>query len=152
MTAINHAITGSIIGFVVINPFFAIPLALVSHFVLDTLPHFGNKKNPNWIKSKWFKRVLVIDITLTTIYGLSILLLHPSNYLIAFICAVVATLPDLIYLRNFIRANRNKHIKMNDFIKYSTLIQWSEKPIGIVVEIIYFVFSLLVATIFLHLV
>ena len=151
MTAINHALTGSIIGFVVVNPFLAIPLALLSHFILDMLPHFGNQKDKDWIKSKWFKLVLGIDIILTIIFGITLLILHPNNYLIAFICALIATSPDLIYFKNFIRANSNKKIKTNLLIKFSSVIQWYEKPIGLIIEITYLILSVSILRLILNL-
>lgn len=41
MTATNHALTGAVIVAAVSNPVISLPLALLSHFVLDSLPHFG---------------------------------------------------------------------------------------------------------------
>src|SRR5690242_2115662 len=41
MTATNHALSGAVIALAVKNPVLAIPLAFVSHFVLDLLPHYN---------------------------------------------------------------------------------------------------------------
>lgn len=40
MTATGHAIIGTIIAAKVGNPSFAIPLAIVSHFIADAIPHW----------------------------------------------------------------------------------------------------------------
>ena len=40
MTATGHAIIGTIIAAKVGNPTLAIPLAIVSHFLMDTIPHW----------------------------------------------------------------------------------------------------------------
>ena len=44
MTATNHALTGAAIATLgKATPICAIPLAFASHFVCDSLPHFGLK-------------------------------------------------------------------------------------------------------------
>ena len=60
MTATNHALTGALIAAVVPNPVVGLPLALLSHFVLDALPHFGahTVAKPS---SKEFRAILIFD-------------------------------------------------------------------------------------------
>ena len=43
MTATNHALTGATIATLVRQPYLAIPLAFLSHFFCDALPHFDIK-------------------------------------------------------------------------------------------------------------
>lgn len=43
MRAINHTITGATIGALIQNPVIALPIALISHLVLDIIPHSGDK-------------------------------------------------------------------------------------------------------------
>ena len=138
MTATNHALTGALIGFSVSDPFIAIPLAFISHFVLDIVPHFGsNTKNDDWVKSINFKILLAVDIIFCIILGLAILILRPRNYLLAFICAIIATSPDLVHLKRFINVNKDKTHKPNWFEVFSGRIQWFEKPSGALVEFVY---------------
>ena len=61
MTATNHALTGAIIGFTVVAPL-AFLVAILSHFVLDAIPHFGANVPDNMhIKNIWFKKYLVAE-------------------------------------------------------------------------------------------
>lgn len=145
MTAINHALTGSIIGLAVGDPFIALPLAFLSHFVCDALPHFGKDKNDdNWIKSRSFKRMLLVDASLCVLLVLLLFMLKPYNWFIAVLCAFVATSPDLVWFGKFMALNRGSKWKSNAFARFSSAIQWFQRPIGAVVEIAW-----LAATIFI---
>lgn len=139
MTATNHALTGALIGFIVGQPLLALPLALASHFVCDALPHFGPSKPANWIKTKEFKRLLTIDASMCVLLVAILAGLHPIHWLLASICAFVATSPDLLWLDRFIKAQRGKRWKPSAFDKFASGIQWFEKPIGAVVEAVWLV-------------
>lgn len=142
MTAINHAITGSIIGLTISNPFIAVPLAFISHYLLDIIPHFGSKQdNDKFIKSKKFKIFLSIDILLCIILAVSLFIIKPTSYLIVILCAFIATTPDLVNLKRFILINLNKEYKPGLLYKMSAFIQWFERPIGLNVEIAWFLAS-----------
>jgi hypothetical protein len=41
MTAVNHAVFGSLVVAYAGNPIIGLPLAFLSHFLLDAMPHFG---------------------------------------------------------------------------------------------------------------
>jgi hypothetical protein len=59
MTATNHGLMGIVIGAYMPLPY-AIPVAFVSHFILDALPHYGiPQKQRN--RSKIYKRVVTVD-------------------------------------------------------------------------------------------
>jgi hypothetical protein len=62
MTATNHVITGAILVAAIKNPVVALPLALASHFVLDYLPHFGDKTGLTKRTTNRFKVMIGIDI------------------------------------------------------------------------------------------
>lgn len=151
MTALNHAVTGSIIGFILSNPFLALIFAFLSHFILDMIPHFGNKSNKNWIKTKTFRYFLIIDIFLTIDYGLLILFIHPDHYILSFWCAFIATSPDLAYLKGFIYSLRNKVYKPGRIVQLFAKIQQSESYYGIIIELTYLFGALNIANIYLKL-
>jgi hypothetical protein len=44
MTISNHFATGALIAYAIKQPYLAFPLAFVSHFALDVLPHYGAPK------------------------------------------------------------------------------------------------------------
>jgi hypothetical protein len=90
MTATNHAITGAIIAVVIDKPVIALPLALLSHFAQDALPHFGYAGHGGYregLKHRSLKYVMLADL-LSFIPFLAILLVHNASiwvYLAAFL-------------------------------------------------------------------
>ncbi len=82
MTATAHALAGAVIATKISNPFIGLPLAFLSHFILDTIPHwdFGT----NWQRKS--KLRLVSESVLDVIAGILIVYflfspLVPSAYL-----------------------------------------------------------------------
>lgn len=149
MTATNHAITGALIGLIVGQPALALPTAFLSHFVCDAIPHYGNDKLS--LRSKNFKRLLVTDAGLCILLVALLALRHPAHWLLAAICAFVATSPDLLWFPRFVAAQR-PHQKRAPESKLSRLlgsngIQWFQRPIGAAVEAFWLLagLSLLVA-------
>jgi putative flippase GtrA len=139
LTAINHALTGALIGFSVSNTLLAIVLAFVSHFILDSIPHFGKQDGGDkWLKSKTFKSMLIVDTGLCFLLVVLISANHPLNYILAVVCAFVAASPDLFSINRFYSVINNKKWKPNLYTKFAGGIQWFEKPIGAAVEITWF--------------
>lgn len=137
MTAINHALTGATIGLIVKNPVLAFPIAFLSHFVCDAIPHFGAGKNSHKLKltSKAFKLMLVVDGSLCILLVAILFTAKPDNYFVASLCAFLATSPDLVWINKFIRAQSKKTWRPSMYSKFASVIQWFEKPIGAVVEV-----------------
>ena len=144
MTATNHALTGAVIALAVKNPALAIPLAFASHFATDALPHFGIhikdvfKRN----HSKQFRIVLITDLILASLLGLSILTFlgsKTSNLELA-ACMFAAVSPDLVWGIRFFKEIIRKAYKPPQewFSKFHLWIQWSETPYGIIVELLWF--------------
>ncbi|HET7059966.1 MAG TPA: hypothetical protein VFH99_01450 [Candidatus Saccharimonadales bacterium] len=139
MTAINHALTGAVIGLVVGEPLIAIPAALVSHFVCDALPHFGSNLPPmTYLKTKNFRHYIVSDASLCILLVICLAILQPQHWLLASVCAFVATSPDLLWINKYLKMRRGKKWKRNVYEKFAGNIQWFEKPIGAVVEVTWF--------------
>src|SRR3989344_6063168 len=64
MTATAHALIGASIAAKVVNPIFGIPLAIISHFVADLVPHWDagtnhRQKSPTRLKLEATADVLV---------------------------------------------------------------------------------------------
>lgn len=138
MTATNHALTGAIIGLSLGNPYIAIPCALVSHFVCDSIPHFGFQ-GKKAISSKNFARLLVIDATACGILVVLLGVSHPLHWLLAAVCAFTASSPDFMWLPEFIRARRHQRPKRRRHIlHFHHVIQWFQRPIGALVEVAWF--------------
>jgi hypothetical protein len=141
MRAINHALTGGAIGFIITEPALSVPLAFVSHFVLDIIPHSGSSLPEDVeIKSKKFKYTLIIDAILCILLVALLALFHPRNWAIAAICAFVAAMSDFYSFPKYLRARRNKKQKKESiYAKFASDIQWFERPIGWVVETAWFI-------------
>ncbi len=149
MLAINHALTGALIGISVGEPVLALPAAFLSHYLCDALPHFGSTMPiKKWLRTKTFLRLLISDAVLCIALVLALALLQPNHWLLASACAFVATVPDIFWINQFITAKRGKTWKPNVFSRFSRDIQWFERPIGSVVELAWAVAALSVLSIF----
>jgi hypothetical protein len=139
MRAVNHALTGAIIGLAVPTPWLALPLAVVSHFVCDAIPHSGG--DDSTVASKRFALLLLADallcIGVVTVLGFS----GVQGWLLAAVCAFLATAPDALWLPGYIRARRGQtmNLRENWFMRLAKDIQWFERPIGAVVEVAWFI-------------
>lgn len=139
MRAINHALTGAVIGLTIASPVIALPIAFLSHFVLDIIPHFGmDKENEKFMNSKIFALSLLLDSILCFILVIFLKINHPVNYTQAAICAFLAASPDLFSINLYIKKLTNNQWKPNIYSKFASTIQWFERPIGGVVEIVWF--------------
>jgi hypothetical protein len=146
MTATNHALTGAVIAAALPAPLLAIPLALASHIAIDALPHFGDDAEE--FSSRKFKYMLFIDLLICIAIAAIILAFRPEHWFLLITCAFIATAPDILWLPDFIAAHKGKPMpKYGKIRQFLSDVQWSQKPVGIIVEILWFgaLFSILVA-------
>ena len=142
MTGFNHGLTGVVIGLAVKEPFLALPLAFISHFVCDVIPHFGLKAK----KSHQNNIVHLVDLLL--ILSLITFLLITNVGWVPVLALVLAGSPDFAWLYRY--EIKEKWLKqklgpMNKFNAWHAKIQWSETvwP-GALVEAIYATVMLIV--------
>lgn len=136
MTATNHALTGAAIGLIVGQPILAIPLALVSHFVLDAIPHFAFSNEPESVlATDLFRNYLVIEALVCFLIVCFLFATQPVNWLLAAVCAFVAASPDFLHINKYIKKRQGKRWQPSKFSKFAADIQWFQRPIGGVVEI-----------------
>lgn len=143
MVATNHALTGAIIGLSIGSPI-ALPLAFLSHFVLDSIPHFGD--DDKRISKLSFILQLLIDAGFCGLLVVGLFFSgNPSWVLVAF-CAFLAASPDFMWLPRFLRARqgRKEAVATNPVLRFHSWIQWFQRPIGAVVEIVWLAGSLLI--------
>ena len=132
MTATGHALTGALVATVVKQPLLAIPLAFLSHFVCDALPHLGFEDFS--FGSKILQRWLIVDGIVVALVLASIVLFIASPLLVV-VCACVAMSPDVMWLYHGLRGNtEDKHGSLATF---HGAIQKYEEPIGVVVDIVW---------------
>lgn len=139
MIAINHALTGALIGLSIGHPA-ALPLAFASHFVLDSIPHYGNEENVS-IGSRRFAAQLTLDMILCALMVLVLAIAGPANWMLAAACAFLAASPDFMWMPRFLRArNGKKESKSKNIaLRFHSWIQWFQKPIGALVEAVWLV-------------
>lgn len=145
MTAVNHALTGAVIGLVIGEPWLALPLALVSHFICDAIPHFrSDLPEKELFQSNWFKKYLIAEAILVFVILGFIVLAHPVNWQLAVACSAFAVAPDLLSFNRFNKVSSNKKWKPGRFVKFASDIQWFERPIGAVVEVAWAVAAIII--------
>lgn len=155
MTSSNHVMTGAVIAVAVKRPELAIPLAFLSHFVLDAIPHFGMyendviRRNKHWL----FRTVLSVDLPLmiallVVIPQLAAAVVAPW---IVFSTMAAAILPDSVWVYRFIKEVKTQQWEPGGrFVRFHQAIQWFEQPVGLVVELpwlgaMFFIFDKLVS-------
>lgn len=120
MTGFSHATTGVVIALAVHNPILAFPLAFISHFVLDALPHYGDDTLDG--TDRFFRRFIIADAVAG--FGITILamIFIPEKSLAIALCGALATIPDLMWLPNHIR--QVKHLESKP---HNRLMRWHHK-------------------------
>ncbi len=91
-----HTLVGLAIAKQIPNPFLSAPLALLSHFVLDSIPHWDFFTNGHDLY-RWRKWSIALDFTLGLFFGLFFIFQSLPNQTQAFnygLCAFMACLPD----------------------------------------------------------
>lgn len=132
MTGLNHAATGITIALLVKRPEFALPVALLSHFVLDMIPHslVAHSK-------KIMTPYLIAEAILCTALTIACMVAFPEYWLLIGFCAVFAFLPDFFWPFFYNGMLRDKPF-FKKFYVFHKKIQWSETYRGWLVEILYF--------------
>ncbi len=149
MRAVNHALTGALIGLTVSEPLLALPAALVSHYILDAIPHHGSRDD-SWLKTKSFRYSLYIDALLCSLFVAALIIIEPARWFQAVVCAFIAAAPDLLSFNRYLHIVRRKAWRPSAYAKFAHDIQWFERPIGAVVEVVWFGASLVLLLSFLY--
>ncbi|PIZ62906.1 hypothetical protein COY17_01640 [Candidatus Saccharibacteria bacterium CG_4_10_14_0_2_um_filter_52_9] len=145
MRAVNHALTGALIGLTVAEPAVAVPAAVVSHYICDVIPHYGSsQKGDTSLRASSFRSGLYIDAALCL--GIVVLLAvrQPSHWLLAAVCAFAAAAPDLLSANRYFKVVARKRWQPNLYSRFATGIQWFERPIGAVVETAWLVATIII--------
>ncbi len=140
MTAINHALTGAVIGLLVGEPILAVPAAIASHFVCDALPHFASRMpKEKLLRTRGFRNYLIIEAVLCFALVVSLFIIQPAHWLLASICAFAATSPDFLWINRYIKTRRGQKWRSSSFARFAGGIQWFQRPVGAFVEVAWFV-------------
>ena len=130
MLATNHALTGIIIGATLPLPV-AIPVAFVSHFVLDMIPHFGIKKSK---RNKSYKYKIIVFTDTIIALSLAVYAAYIGWWEIFWV-GWVAYGPDAYWVYLYFKQNKSMNLKVtNKFAKFHESIQ-TERWWGLFIEI-----------------
>lgn len=133
MTATNHSITAANLALIT-KTWWILPIALVSHFVLDALPHFGSTKGKDIDKK--FIVVYTIDFILLCSLWLIVLLVTGHFRYLVIAAMTAAALPDVVWIYRLILKLRKKIVpKKNILTRFHTAIQWGERSWGWTIEL-----------------
>lgn len=132
MTGLNHALTGITIAIVVKRPELALPLAFLSHFILDMTPH----SLMDIASKKTFRGYLIVEAVSMVTVTVVAMLLFPDQWFLIGLCAMLAFLPDMLWPFYHNGSLREKRF-FRPFYLFHQKIQWSETKRGFVFEGLY---------------
>jgi hypothetical protein len=133
MTGLNHVLTGAAIGLAIQQPILVVPLAILSHFILDVIPHFDHEVYRHG--SKYFIRIMALDTSVSVSSIIALMIFFPAHAWVIALGAFFAILPDLLWPIHY-ATGRKKHW----YFTFHSMIQWFERPPGLLVEACYLVF------------
>lgn len=141
MTGVNHTITGALVAVTINKPALALPAALLSHFVIDLIPHWHYRP-----KNSLQRLYMMMDLTLSLsiLLVLSVTVSGSPRLIIA--GGLLGMLPDLMWLPAFLHDKPPKqagHELLYFLRRVHVKIQWSETGYGAYVEIVWFVLIML---------
>jgi len=146
VTGTNHAITGGVIGLAIGGPM-AIPIAFVTHFVLDAMPHLGYEDVEDRIKNRnLLLKVIAIDAIMGIIVISFAVIKGVPWYVYASMIACMS--PDFVWGYRFVFEDKFGKLKpgpLSGLNKFHSDIQTRESPDGIWVEIGWFILMFILA-------
>lgn len=143
-----HILVGSAIAITIRNPVISLPLAFLSHFVLEKVPHWNphlNTETRNYGKvTKKSTYIVIVDSTLALTSGLTIAFVKSQNTgqsLIIILACLLSILPDLIEAPYFFLGFKSKLIEK--WIKFQKSLQVDTTPLlGLFTQIVTIIFSI----------
>jgi hypothetical protein len=126
MTGFNHGMTGAVIALSVKQPALAIPLAFLSHFVTDMIPHFGLEEEQ--LFKRHFNIILVADFLFAVLLMIFLAILFPTHIWLIWVCMIAAASPDLMWAYHHLYIGHYKKLskKLGRIAYFHSRIQWSE--------------------------
>ena len=116
---------------------------MLSHFVLDSIPHFGDNDQCASKEGYFprFKKVVLITDAAFTVIFMSWLVV--SGYTLAIAGAVAAASPDFVWIyREIVLKIRGSLKPRNVISKFHETVQWYEKRWAIIIDVAYLAFML----------
>jgi hypothetical protein len=142
MLELPHAIVGATIATKVGNPFLALPLAFLAHFLLDILPHWNphifTEMQTTGKVSKKSVTIIIVDAVLALFIGSFMAFQFwpdTNRVIIILLGAFMGVVPDLIEAPYFFFHSKNKLLLK--LIHFQGALQWKTAPfVGILTQIV----------------
>jgi hypothetical protein len=130
--------TGAVIALVIKRPELAIPLSFASHFVCDSIPHFGVKDGE--LFGRTFNLILVSDFLFALLLMGLLGWQFPESRVRIWLCMIAAASPDLMwaYYHLYLEKIQHLHPKLDPLARFHSWIQWSQTQRGAIIEGLWF--------------
>lgn len=131
MIGFNHALAGIGIALSVRNPLLVASIALISHFLLDIIPHFHHESFGDTLRRPYtqrFKQVLLLDTVVTISIALLALYFWPELWFVLLLGIFFAMLPDFLW------PLYGKVPQLERFFHFHLRIQRYERSWGLMIE------------------
>lgn len=138
-----HSLTGAVIAYKIGNPALSLPLAFISHFVIDLFPHWNpginhEKKKLGYLSPRT-TNIIFLDCLLGLFFSLYLslkVLPNTSQALLILAGSFLAILPDLAEAPFFFSNSQSPFLKK--LVKFQSRYQWSV-PLwpGIIFQVVY---------------
>lgn len=135
--------TGAVVAAAINRPILALPAAILSHFAVDSLPHW-NYKVPGHAALRPI--VIGIDMILSTVVLAVLAWSFADSPRLVFIGGFLAILPDATWAPYILwnkPSPRDRNTPLHILHRFHIKIQWSETSIGLFVELAWLVFMLM---------
>lgn len=148
MLSTPHVAVGAAIAVAIPNPLISIPLAIGSHFLLDSLPHWNPHMNTDLKKyGKVTSRntnIVIADSVTALLLGSVVAYSYipdTARSLAILLTCFSAVLPDLVEAPHYFMGHRNELV--NKYIAWQKSIQFDVAPVpGLAVQAIVILVSL----------
>ena len=134
-------VMGGVLAVSISSPVISLPLAFLSHYVLDYLPHFGQKYGHRDIR---FRRAIMVDVFLIT---LLVSYLVVNSQWLAIVGGVVALSPDFAWIYRLVFVEKFGKVTvqpgMNKLNKFHSDIQVNESEQAYIVDNVFLVLGLI---------
>jgi len=98
MTATGHALIGVLIATRFTNPLIGIPLAFVSHFAFDIMPHWDSGTNMKKKTHEQAVKEAVIDVLISVVASYVLYsFLGGTDFIYMYMCVLASQLPDWLF-------------------------------------------------------
>ena len=131
MISLNHVLAGTALGLAVRQPALVAPLAFLSHFVLDAIPHYDYGDKPG---TKLWWQIWAIDAVASFLTITALAFTAPELAWAIIVGGVCGELPDVFWIY-YHRAGKPDFW----FFHFHKWIQWSETHRGLYYELGYVV-------------